>query len=75
MDTGRRGRCFNSSDDLPIPLQGRHLIGGRAGTNATVGAAAAMWAALRFDPMLARSDAAAVIHAESAITYDIFTTD
>jgi hypothetical protein len=42
-----------------------------AGTTATVGAAATMWAALTFEPMAAKSVAAEVIISGAAITYAI----
>ena len=42
-----------------------------AGMTAAVGSAAVMWAALKVEPMVARSVAAAVIISGAAITYDI----
>ncbi len=42
-----------------------------AGSTATVAGAAAAWAALRFEPMVAKSVAAAVIVSGAAITNDI----
>jgi hypothetical protein len=41
------------------------------GTSATVGGAAAMWAALTLEPMVAKSAAANVISSGAAITYDM----
>jgi hypothetical protein len=45
-----------------------------AGISEVVRAAATVWAALRFDPMLARSETAAAIISGAAITYDISAT-
>ena len=42
-----------------------------AGSIATVEAAAAVWASLRFEPMVAKSVAAEVIISGAAITYDM----
>jgi hypothetical protein len=42
-----------------------------AGITARVRAAAAVWAALRFEPMVAKSLAADVIISRAAITYDM----